>query len=79
MGTIGSIIGIQNPLELFGGKDGKKKGGVINFVLKIMGFQNGMEGLYQEYVRQTVDENLTVEGKQFIKDTLADYDTLVAD
>ncbi len=76
-GTIGSIIGIQNPLELFGGKDGKKKWGVVNFVLRIMWFQNGMEGLYKEYVRQTVDEHLTIEGKQFIRDTLIDYDTLV--
>lgn len=76
-GTIGSIIGIQNPMELFTSKDGKKKWWVMNFVLRIMWFQNGMEWLYQEYVRQSIDENLTMEGKQFIKNTLADYDALV--
>ncbi len=75
LGTIGSIIGIHNPLELFGGKDGKKKWGVVNFVLRIMWFQNGMEELYKESINRQL--TLTVEGKQFITDTLADYDTLV--
>lgn len=78
LGSLWSIIWITNPVNIFRGKDGKKKWWVMNFVLKAMWFHNGIEWLYQEYTKQMIDKNLTADGKQFIKDTLTDYTALVA-
>lgn len=75
--SLWSIIWIQNPMELFRGKDGKKKWWVLNFALKIMWFNNWIEWLYQEYLRQNIDKNMTPEGKEFIKNSLQTYKNLI--
>lgn len=43
-----------------------------------MGFHDGLNGLYQEYIRQSIDNTLTAEGKTFIKSSLKEFSSLVA-
>ena len=78
LGTLWSIIWIQNPMELFHDKEGRKKGGIINLVLKVMWFSDGLEGLYKSYLIQSIDKNMTSDKKLFIKRSLEDYKSAIA-
>lgn len=77
--SVWSILWISNPLELFGKTaEERKKWWVINFVLKIMWFNNGMEWLYEQFLTQSIAKNMTPEGKSFIATSLKSYKDLIA-
>ncbi len=76
--TLWSLLEISSPAELFGYKRGKEKKWLVNFVLKVMWFENGLEWLHRSYVEENIATNLhnhpDKEIKEsFIKDSLADY------
>ncbi|MCX6824316.1 MAG: GDSL-type esterase/lipase family protein [candidate division SR1 bacterium] len=48
-GNFGEMIGMKFPADILGEK---KDGGVLNFVLGILGFRGGLNGLHKEYIKE---------------------------
>ncbi|HMS90673.1 MAG TPA: hypothetical protein PKC87_00415, partial [Candidatus Absconditabacterales bacterium] len=53
LGNLGETLGMEFPTDILGEK---KDGGVLNFVLGVLGFRGGIKGLHKEYIKEKLDE-----------------------
>ncbi len=52
-GNLGEMVDMKFPTDILGEK---KDGGVMNFVLWVLGFRGGLSWLHKEYIKEKLDE-----------------------